>query len=82
MSGPLIGRHWHATVSPVEGIEKEMASENVRKGRQNCALTNTENYFVSREWTPKTREEGNHRRVVYILGVVRGVGELRKSEEE
>ena len=52
------------------GIEKETRNERKKwmlwvweTGRQWCALTNMKNYFVSREWTPKTREEGNHWRL-------------------
>lgn len=68
----LLGRRWEASVTRVEGIEKETASESMRTGPQCCALINMKNYFVSRDWTPKTCEEGNHWRVVYILGVEEG----------
>jgi hypothetical protein len=66
-------RHWDASATRVEGIEKETASKSVRESEQSCDLTNTESYFVSREWTPK-------RRVVYMLGVECGTG-VRNAHE-
>jgi hypothetical protein len=73
----LIVRHWYASATRVEGIEKETASESVRTGRQCCALTNMKNYFVSRDWTPKTREEGNH----WVEGKLRKNANVHEKKE-